>query len=105
MCRWQGGRTIKLDGSDHIPVYFVLCNLPSLSVHSTPSLAVRYIPEVRGWQQSIGEISVFSCTFVYSILEIWLYFCQQPLKKKRQKKSVMDDGSIGASGNNPIITR
>ncbi|XP_020277034.1 DNA-(apurinic or apyrimidinic site) lyase 2 isoform X2 [Asparagus officinalis] len=51
--KWQGGRTIKLDGSDHIPVYAVLSNMPNLSVHNTPPLAVRYIPEVRGWQQTI----------------------------------------------------
>jgi len=44
-----------LDGSDHIPVYAVLSNIPSLSAHNTPPLAVRYIPEVCGWQQTIGK--------------------------------------------------
>lgn len=51
--KWQGGRTIKLDGSDHVPVYAVLSDVPNLYVHNTPPLAVRYIPEVRGWQQTI----------------------------------------------------
>lgn len=51
--KWHGGRSIKLEGSDHIPVYMILNDLPNLPVHSTPPLAVRYIPEVRGWQQTI----------------------------------------------------
>lgn len=51
--KWKGGRNIKLEGSDHIPVYAVLRSLPNLALHNTPSLAVRYIPEVRGRQQTI----------------------------------------------------
>ncbi|KAK8938905.1 hypothetical protein KSP39_PZI011306 [Platanthera zijinensis] len=54
--KWHGGRSIKLEGSDHIPVYMILNDLPNLPVHSTPPLAVRYIPEVRGWQQTIVHI-------------------------------------------------
>lgn len=57
-CRWKGGRTTKLEGSDHVPVYVILSGLPLLPVHNTPPLAVRYIPEVRGWQQTIGEKTV-----------------------------------------------
>lgn len=52
--RWRGGRNIKLEGSDHVPVHVILRDIPDLPLHNTPSLAVRYIPEVRGWQQSIG---------------------------------------------------
>lgn len=51
--KWNGGRSTKLEGSDHVPVYVVLRDIPNLSTHDTPSLAVRYIPEVRGWQQTI----------------------------------------------------
>ncbi|EHA8588663.1 putative DNA-(apurinic or apyrimidinic site) lyase 2 [Cocos nucifera] len=51
--KWNGGRSTKLEGSDHVPVYVVLRDIPDLSAHDTPSLAVRYIPEVRGWQQTI----------------------------------------------------
>ncbi|KAM0942373.1 putative DNA-(apurinic or apyrimidinic site) lyase [Dioscorea sansibarensis] len=51
--KWKGGRATKLEGSDHIPVYAILTDVPTLHVHNTPSLAVRYIPEVRGWQQTI----------------------------------------------------
>ncbi|MQL96944.1 hypothetical protein Taro_029617, partial [Colocasia esculenta] len=54
--RWNGGRSIKLEGSDHVPVYVSLLDLPQLPIHSTPSLAVRYIPEVRGWQQTIVSL-------------------------------------------------
>ncbi|XP_073012565.1 DNA-(apurinic or apyrimidinic site) endonuclease 2 isoform X3 [Typha latifolia] len=61
--RWKGGRSSKLEGSDHVPVYVVMCDIPDVPLHNTPSLAVRYIPEVRGWQQTIvsfltkGQIS------------------------------------------------
>uniref|UniRef100_A0ACD5Y2S4 Uncharacterized protein n=1 Tax=Avena sativa TaxID=4498 RepID=A0ACD5Y2S4_AVESA len=51
--KWKGGRSIKLEGSDHIPVYIVLNGMPELPVHSTPSSAARYLPEIRGRQQSI----------------------------------------------------
>ncbi|KAJ4783781.1 DNA-(Apurinic or apyrimidinic site) lyase 2 [Rhynchospora pubera] len=53
LSKWNGGRSTKLEGSDHIPVYVKLTDIPDLPVHSTPALAVRYLPEVRGWQQSI----------------------------------------------------
>ncbi|KAG0494138.1 hypothetical protein HPP92_005132 [Vanilla planifolia] len=51
--KWNGGRSIKLEGSDHVPVYMTLNGIPDLPLHSTPPLAVRYVPEVHGWQQSI----------------------------------------------------
>ncbi|KAJ0966983.1 hypothetical protein J5N97_023900 [Dioscorea zingiberensis] len=51
--KWKGGRLTKLEGSDHIPVYAILSGVPNVQVHNTPSLAVRYIPEVRGWQPTI----------------------------------------------------
>ncbi|KAJ8509894.1 hypothetical protein OPV22_000328 [Ensete ventricosum] len=56
--KWRGGRKIKLEGSDHVPVYVILRNISDLPAHSTPSIAVRYIPEVRGWQQSIVSFLV-----------------------------------------------
>ncbi|XP_006660893.2 DNA-(apurinic or apyrimidinic site) endonuclease 2 [Oryza brachyantha] len=53
MSMWKGGKSSKLEGSDHIPVYIVLNEIPQLPVHSTPSSAARYLPEIRGRQQSI----------------------------------------------------
>ncbi|KAL6655160.1 hypothetical protein ACP70R_005986 [Stipagrostis hirtigluma subsp. patula] len=53
LSKWKGGRSSKLEGSDHIPVYILLKELPELPVHNTPSSAARYLPEVRGQQQSI----------------------------------------------------
>uniref|UniRef100_A0A0E0B5T3 DNA-(apurinic or apyrimidinic site) endonuclease 2 n=1 Tax=Oryza glumipatula TaxID=40148 RepID=A0A0E0B5T3_9ORYZ len=53
MSMWKGGRSSKLEGSDHIPVYIVLNEIPELPVHNTPSSAARYLPEIRGRQQSI----------------------------------------------------
>ncbi|KAF5184149.1 DNA-(apurinic or apyrimidinic site) lyase [Thalictrum thalictroides] len=54
--RWKGGRNIKLEGSDHAPVYACLQDIPDLLEHNTPSLAARYVPKVRGVQQTIGEL-------------------------------------------------
>ncbi|RZC44873.1 hypothetical protein C5167_037816 [Papaver somniferum] len=51
--RWKGGRNIKLEGSDHAPVYVSLGELPDLPEHNTPSLAARYVPRIRGFQQTI----------------------------------------------------
>ncbi|PSS00476.1 DNA-(apurinic or apyrimidinic site) lyase [Actinidia chinensis var. chinensis] len=51
--RWKGGRNIKLEGSDHVPVYMSLVEIPDIVQHSTPSLSARYAPEVRGFQQTI----------------------------------------------------
>ncbi|KAK9678796.1 hypothetical protein RND81_11G233500 [Saponaria officinalis] len=55
--RWKGGKPTKLEGSDHVPVFATLKDLPDIQLHSTPSLSARYIPEIRGSQQTI--VSVF----------------------------------------------
>ncbi|KAL6010328.1 hypothetical protein ACLOJK_000759 [Asimina triloba] len=54
--QWKGGRSIRLEGSDHAPVYVLLGQLPDLPIHNTPSLAARYVPEVRGQQQTIVSL-------------------------------------------------
>lgn len=54
--RWKGGRVTKLEGSDHVPVFVTLKEIPDIPVHSTPSLSARYIPEIRGSQQTIASI-------------------------------------------------
>ncbi|KAI3861395.1 hypothetical protein MKW98_000347 [Papaver atlanticum] len=51
--RWKGGRNIKLEGSDHAPVCVSLGEFPDLPAHNTPSLAARYVPRIRGFQQTI----------------------------------------------------
>lgn len=53
LSKWKGGRSSKLEGSDHIPVYILLKEMPSLPIHNIPPSAARYLPEVRGRQQSI----------------------------------------------------
>ncbi|GMP27150.1 hypothetical protein CsSME_00003274 [Camellia sinensis var. sinensis] len=69
--RWKGGRNIKLEGSDHVPVYMSLVEIPDILQHSTPSLSARYAPEVRGFQQTIGARRLFILSkdniLVYSI--------------------------------------
>jgi hypothetical protein len=52
--RWNGGRSIKLEGSDHAPVFTRLLEIPDISEHSTPSLSARYIPMIHGIQQTLG---------------------------------------------------
>ncbi|XP_019172337.1 PREDICTED: DNA-(apurinic or apyrimidinic site) lyase 2 isoform X1 [Ipomoea nil] len=51
--RWKGGRSIKLEGSDHAPVYMTLMGIPEVLQHSTPSLSTRYHPQVSGYQQTL----------------------------------------------------
>ncbi|MED6119115.1 hypothetical protein PIB30_008924 [Stylosanthes scabra] len=54
--RWKGGRSIKLEGSDHAPVFMTLVDIPDVSLHSTPSLSSRYVPMVHGLQQTIVSV-------------------------------------------------
>lgn len=54
--RWKGGRATKLEGSDHVPVFFTLKEIPDIQIHSTPPLSARYMPEIRGSQQTIVSI-------------------------------------------------
>ncbi|XVF18031.1 hypothetical protein REPUB_Repub10bG0176300 [Reevesia pubescens] len=54
--RWKGGWNIKLEGSDHAPVYTSLVEIPDVSQHSTPSLAARYLPMIHGLQQTLVSV-------------------------------------------------
>ncbi|KAJ7561159.1 hypothetical protein O6H91_03G016700 [Diphasiastrum complanatum] len=54
--RWLGGSTVKLDGSDHAPVYVQLKPQPPLPRHDVPALAARFMPEIRGRQQSLASM-------------------------------------------------
>lgn len=45
----------KLEGSDHAPVCMSLGEVPEIPQHSTPSFASRYLPVIRGFQQTLGE--------------------------------------------------
>ncbi|CAM8905176.1 unnamed protein product [Rhodiola kirilowii] len=51
--RWRGGRNTKLEGSDHAPVFMKLMEIPEIYCHNTPRLSSRYVPGVRGLQQTI----------------------------------------------------
>ncbi|KHN08825.1 Calcium-dependent protein kinase 28 [Glycine soja] len=52
--RWKGGRSVKLEGSDHAPVFMSLHEIPDVSLHSTPPLSARYVPMVHGIQQTVA---------------------------------------------------
>ncbi|KAE8010620.1 hypothetical protein FH972_006976 [Carpinus fangiana] len=54
--RWNGGRSIKLEGSDHAPVFTRLLEIPDIYEHSTPSLSARYIPMIHGVQQTLVSV-------------------------------------------------
>lgn len=51
--KWKGEKSIKLEGSDHAPVFMSLIKLPHIEFHNTPSLSTRYCPQVRGCQQTL----------------------------------------------------
>ncbi|XP_023517127.1 DNA-(apurinic or apyrimidinic site) lyase 2 [Cucurbita pepo subsp. pepo] len=51
--RWKGEQTVKLEGSDHAPVYASLLEIPDTPQHSTPSLSARYNPKIHGLQQTL----------------------------------------------------
>ncbi|KAI3725896.1 hypothetical protein L1987_65692 [Smallanthus sonchifolius] len=51
--RWKGGKNIKMEGSDHAPVFMSLNDIPDIHQHNTPSLSTRYCPQVRGCQQTL----------------------------------------------------
>ncbi|XVF15914.1 hypothetical protein REPUB_Repub09cG0197500 [Reevesia pubescens] len=55
-CRWKGGWNIKLEGSDHAPVYTSLVDIPDVSQHSTSSLAARYLPMIHGLLQTLVSV-------------------------------------------------
>ncbi|EPS60044.1 hypothetical protein M569_14760, partial [Genlisea aurea] len=65
--RWKPGdaprhsikaRNVKLEGSDHAPVYMSLVGMPNVEQHNTPPLSMRYCPQVYGYQQTL--VTMFS---------------------------------------------
>ncbi|XP_011099859.1 DNA-(apurinic or apyrimidinic site) lyase 2 isoform X2 [Sesamum indicum] len=52
------GRAVKLEGSDHVPVYVILVEIPNIQQHNTPSLSTRYCPQVYGCQRTL--VSMFA---------------------------------------------
>ncbi|XP_022841646.1 DNA-(apurinic or apyrimidinic site) lyase 2 isoform X2 [Olea europaea var. sylvestris] len=56
--RWKGGRNVKLEGSDHVPVYMSLVEIPNIQPHNTPPLSTRYCPQVYGCQQTLVSMLV-----------------------------------------------
>ncbi|WJX65350.1 DNA-(apurinic or apyrimidinic site) lyase [Trifolium repens] len=53
---WKGGQSVKLEGSDHAPVLLTLMEIPEVSLHNTPSLSARYVPMIRGVQQTLVSL-------------------------------------------------
>ncbi|OEL34424.1 DNA-(apurinic or apyrimidinic site) lyase 2 [Dichanthelium oligosanthes] len=97
---WKGGRSIKLEGSDHIPVYMLLKEIPELTVHNIPPSAARYLPEVRGLQQSI--VSFFNKGKTYELQDARNFvlsddivndsYCSDGLENKATAKEGLADG-------------
>jgi len=58
--RWKGGWGIRLEGSDHAPVYTSLEEIHDIPTHSTLPLSARYhLPMIHGVQQTLGMTIVF----------------------------------------------
>lgn len=51
--RWKEGKSIKLEGSDHAPVFVDLGEISNISEHNTPSLSSRFYPHIYGNQQTL----------------------------------------------------
>ena len=74
--RWNGGRSIKLEGSDHAPVFTRLLEIPDISEHSTPSLSARYIPMIHGVQQTLGMRNFLILWLQSLFIVIYVHFMQ-----------------------------
>lgn len=82
--RWKGGRSIKLEGSDHAPVFTRLLEIPDISEHSTPSLSARYIPMIHGVQQTLGT-RIFLIFGLQSLLIVrHIHFIQLTMSSSTQ---------------------
>ncbi|KAJ8771014.1 hypothetical protein K2173_023339 [Erythroxylum novogranatense] len=53
---WKGGWSMKLEGSDHAPVFVHLMEIPNIQQHNVPSLSARYLPMIRGFQQTLVSL-------------------------------------------------
>lgn len=109
--RWKAGRSIKLEGSDHVPVYMSLVEIPDIVQHNTPSLSARYAPEVRGFQQTIvsmmmkrqveKQIETYEDSSSFSEENITVGSCIENLKRSSYDCNTSgspSEGSCFASG-------
>lgn len=79
--RWKGGWGMKLEGSDHAPVYTNLEEIHEIPKHSTPSLSARYLPMIHGVQQTLGmaEFHVYLKINSASVVVLsFFYLVQHP---------------------------
>ncbi|XP_034684007.1 DNA-(apurinic or apyrimidinic site) lyase 2 isoform X1 [Vitis riparia] len=98
--RWKGGRSIKLEGSDHAPVFMSLMDIPDVAQHSTPSLSARYVPTVHGFQQTIAsvlmkrqkaeQVKTFEVSSSFSDENITTRSCSEILKRSSQDCCISD---------------
>jgi hypothetical protein len=72
---WKGGQSVKLEGSDHAPVLLTLMEIPEVSLHNTPSLSARYVPMIRGVQQTLGTKTLFYLRVIVFVCKISMFIC------------------------------
>lgn len=68
---------MKLEGSDHAPVFVSLREIHDALQHNTPSLSARYDPRVRGCQQTIGTKKLhrfYDDRLDKVVIKLFLYF-------------------------------
>ncbi|GLT82644.1 hypothetical protein SLE2022_010030 [Rubroshorea leprosula] len=82
--RWKGGWNIKLEGSDHVPVYTSLVEIADVEEHSSPSLAARYLPMIHGQQQTLVSVLMKR--------QVW-----EPVKSFEASSSFLDGSSLADS--------
>jgi hypothetical protein len=72
---WKGGQSVKLEGSDHAPVLLTLMEIPEVSLHNTPLLSARYVPMIRGVQQTLGTKTLFYLRVIVFVCKISMFIC------------------------------
>ena len=66
---------MKLEGSDHAPVYTSFGEIPDVAEHSTPSLARRYLPIILGQHQTLRK-KYLPCFWMLVSIKLSLYVLQ-----------------------------
>ncbi|KAL5706004.1 DNA-(apurinic or apyrimidinic site) lyase [Ranunculus cassubicifolius] len=99
--RWKGGSNVRLEGSDHAPVYVSLREVPDLPEHNTPSFSARYVPTVRGFQQTIATFlskrQVNTAVKGLKTSEL----CDENEKKSLSNETTSQDGFVSDSSSLP----
>ncbi|KAK4490495.1 hypothetical protein RD792_001175 [Penstemon davidsonii] len=119
--RRKGGKNVKLEGSDHVPVYMSLMEIPNIQEHNTPSLSTRYCPQTLDVSHILYlDVAIIDSRFTFEIrlylstrdlfthvpwLSVSMFARRQPAEEidsSGECSSISDDSAIVESDNQPI---